>query len=301
MKNIVNSMFNGIEYWQDKNLLLRAIHPEFYRDKNVIIQLLGITTGNISLENEAKRDMWNHQITQNNMGDDILKNVIPEILNDLDFAKKAISKYNRTYIFLSKTLKASQELALDTVIREEQNENINNPPILQYMPEVFQLHHEIALMATTRKISNLKYAINLRRNKYFIIDIMSLVDDNEIKKNILHYIDKHLLEDKRFIAKLGCFDTLCEKFHNDMQYLASAVKHDVKILRKTNIFHEAILSAALKSRNYQTHKEETLSIIFRYIEKFHEDYISLNKKIEDKRILQKLFWEFGEIVSDEFL
>jgi len=63
------------------------------------LQLLGITSNNVSAENEAKKDMWNYQVIANKMGDNILKNTHADILDDEEFARMAISKYNRTYIF----------------------------------------------------------------------------------------------------------------------------------------------------------------------------------------------------------
>ena len=300
LKEIIYRIFNGVQYWQDKKLLLQAIPIEFYTNKKIMLQLLGITSSNVSTENEAKRSMWNYQIIDNNMGDDILKNIHPDILDDLDFAKMAISKYNRTYIYLSKRLKASKELALLAALNEqgfEQNKKFT--PILQYMPQKFQLDNEIALGATTRNIENLQFAQNLKKNKYFIIDIMNLIDDNQIKQKVLRTIDKNLLSDKRFMSQLDCFDNLCEKFHNDTEYVAHSVQHDIKILKKTKIFHESIIVAALNNNDYP--KELILAQIFRYIERFNSDYDELNLKIRDKKILQRLFWEFGETVSEEFI
>lgn len=299
LKDIISRIFNNVQYWQDKNLLLRAIPIDIYNNKRVILQLLGITSDNISVENDAKKDMWNYQIINYNMGDDILKNTHPDILDDKDFAKMAISKYNRTYIFLSKRLKASKELALHTALNEDYFEqNKNYAPILQYMPQVFQTDNEISLAATTRNIENIQYAINLRRNKYFIVDIMNLVDDNKIKQKVLQYIDRDLLSDKRFMSKLGCFDNLCDKFHNDTEYVSHAVMHDIKVLKKTKIFDESILVSALKNEDYS--REKILSYAFRYIERFNSDYEELDSKIRNKKVLQKLFWEFGETISEEF-
>ena len=273
MKNIIDSIFKNVKYWQDKKLLLQAIDSDYYNNKNIIIRLLGITSQSISTINEAKKDMWNHQLNSNNMGDDILKNVNPEILNDIEFARGAIAKYNRTYLYLNKSLQASHELAKLAAFKEDSNENqLYNEPILKYMPEIFQKDHEIALMATTRNVDNLQYAINLKRNKYFIIDLMNFIFDYDIKQKVLRYIDKSLLSDKRFVSKLGCFDNLCEKFHGDKQYVASAVRHDMKILKKTNIFDQSIIKSALKNTDKRITKEETLAEIFRYIEKFNDDY-----------------------------
>ncbi len=302
MESEIDKIFNSIEYWQDKNLLLRAIRPEHYANKNILLKLLGVTSGSILPENEAKKDMWNYQIVQHNMGDDILNNVIYEILDDFSFAKTAIGKYNRTYLFLNRSLRASEELAMAAVIKEQQStEEKYHHPILQYMPPAFQTHHEISLMATTRNIENLQYAPNLRTNKYFIIDMMNLIDDHKIKQKILKYIDKDLLSDKIFVAKLGCFDNLCENFHGDIQYVANAVRYDLSILKKTDIFDESILKAALKNKSFHEDRDSTLALIFRYIENFNEDFDELNLKIKDKKILNQLFWYFGESISDEFI
>ncbi len=302
MNNIINKIFNNIEYWQDKKLLLRAINPEYYSNKKVIIQLLGITSGMVSYENDAKKDMWNHQINQHNMGDDILKNVHPDILNDFEFAKTAIGKYNRTYKYINKSLQASHELAMAAALKEIQSTKEKySPPILQYMPEIFKIDSEIALVATTRNIENLEYAHKLKQNKYFIIDVMNLVDDNKIKQKVLKLIDQDLLNDKNFVAKLGCFDNLCEKFHGDIEYIANAVKHDLNILKKTKLFDEKIIKAVLQSDYYKNDKNYTLAILFRYIEKFNENFEELNQKIKNKKILNELFWMFGETISDEFI
>ena len=300
MKNIIDKIFNSVSYWQDKNLLLRAISTDLYLNKRVVLQLLGITSDNISIENEAKKDMWNHQIIVNKMGDDILRNTHPDILDDKDFAKMAISKYNRAYVFLSKRLKASHELALHSALNEHGfGQNQNTSPILQYMPKNFQLDNEIALSATTRNIENFQYASNLKNNKYFIIDIMNLTNDDHIKRKVLEYMNRDLLSDKKFMSKLGCFDNLCENFHNDTEYVANAVLHDIQVLKKTKIFDESIILSALENTDYP--QEIILSYIFRYIEKFNSDYQELDAKIKDKEVLQKLFWSFGETITQEFI
>ena len=302
MKDIINGIFKNVKYWQDKKLLLQAIHPDYYNNKNIVIRLLGITSQSISPENEAKKDMWNHQLNTNNMGDDILKNVNPNILSDIEFARGAISKYNRTYLYLNKSLQASHELAKLAAFKEDTNEKqLYNEPILKYMPEIFQKDHEIALMATTRNVDNLQYAINLKRNKYFIIDLMNFIFDYDIKQKVLRYIDKSLLMDKRFVSKLGCFDNLCEEFHGDKQYVASAVRHDMKILKKTNIFDQSIIKSALRNTDKNLTKEETLAEIFRYIERFNDDYNELDYNVKDKKLLKELFWQFGETISEEFM
>jgi hypothetical protein len=300
LKSIIDSIFNNVQYWQDKNLLLQAIPAEFYNNKAIMLGLLEITSLNVSVTNEAKKDMWNHQIIHYRMGDDILKNINSDILDDKEFAKAAIGKYNRTYIFLSNRLKASKQLALLAAKNEiGYDDNSYLTPILKYMPKVFQADNEIALSATTRNIENFQYATNLQRNKYFIIDIMNLLDDTEIKHKVLKYMDQDLLNDKRFVSKLGCFDNLCERFHNDTEYVAHAVMHDIKILKKTKIFDESIISSALKNKHYP--KGLILASIFRYIERFNSGYDELDTKIKNKKIIQTLFWELGETVSDEFI
>jgi len=157
------------------------------------------------------------------------------------------------------------------------------------------------VMATTRNINNLQFATNLRRNKYFIMDMMNIIDDHNMKQKILRYIDSDLLNDKKFISRLGCFDNMCEKFRGDVEFVASAVRHDLSILKKTEIFDEAILKGALKNDNIYTEQEFVLSSIFRYIEKFNQGFDELDSKIKDKRILNKLFWSMGETIAEEFI
>jgi hypothetical protein len=267
-----------------------------------MLRLLGITAQSVSSTNYAKKDMWNHQLQQNNMGDDILKNIPKQLLEDIEFVKSAISKYNRTYLYIPSSLKECRELAKLAAFKEDTTSNrIIDEPILKYMSETFQKDHEIALMATTRNVDNLQYAINLKRNKYFIIDLMNFIFDYDIKQKVLKFIDKSLLEDKRFVSKLGCFDNLCEKFHGDKTYVASAVRHDMGILKKTNIFDQSIIKSALRNTDNKYSREDTIAEVFRYIEKFNDDYEELNHNIKDKKLLQNLFWEFGEIISNEFI
>lgn len=302
MTEIIDKVFDSVKYWQEKRLLLSAIPIEYYSNKTIMIRLLGVTSQSISPENEAKKDMWNHHIA-NGMGDDILHNINKELLKDFEFARDAIAKYNRTYIFLDPSLKASRELALLAAIKEE---NLDDPnkyraPILEHMPEIFQMDHEVALMATTRNIENLRFAKNLRRNKYFIIDIMNITFNHDMKQKILRYIDRDLLHDKRFVSKLGCFDNLCEKFHGDMEYITNAVRYDMGILKKTDMFDEKILKSALRSDMYRETPELALRDIFNYIERFNHNYSELDAKIKDKKVLHRLFWEFGETLSDELV
>ncbi|MDB2405559.1 hypothetical protein N9W00_01350 [Arcobacteraceae bacterium] len=302
MTETIDKIFDSVKYWQEKRLLLQAIHPEYYQNKNIVVRLLGVTSQSISPHNEAKKDMWNHHII-NGLGDDILQNVNKELLKDFNFARDAIAKYNRTYLYLDKSLQASRELAL---LAAQKEENLDDPqkykdPILQHMPETFRQDHEISLMATTRNIENLKYADNLRSNKYFIIDIMNVTFDHDMKQKILRYINRDLLSDKKFVSKLGCFDNLCEKFQGDTEYVASAVLYDIKILKKTDIFDESILKAAIKNYERDNYDEYKLADIFRYIERFHTNFNELNKNIKNKKILAKLFWSFGETISSEFV
>jgi len=302
LTNIIDGIFNNVKYWKNKNLLLSAISPDYYNNKNVIIRLLGVTSQSISPVNEAKRSMWNHMLVNENLGDDILKNVDKRILDDIEFVKAATSKYNRTYVYASHRLKASRELALAAAMAEKEDDGINfKNPILKYMPEVFKTDNEIAVVASTRNINNLQFATNLRRNKYFIMDMMNLIDDHNIKQKILRYVDPDLLSDKKFVSRLGCFDNMCEKFRGDVEFVAAAVRHDLSILKKTEIFDEAILKGALKNDDFYTSQEEVIAAIFRYIEKFNHGYEELDSKIKDKTILNKLFWSMGEIISEEFI
>lgn len=302
MTKVIDNIFDNVKYWQDKKLLLQAIPYDYYSNKHIMVRLLWVTSQSVSPQNGAKKDMWNHHII-NGMGDDILNNINKELLSQFEFARDAILKYNRTYIYLDKSLQASRELALLAASKEE---NLDDPlkfkpAILQHMPEIYQLDHEIALMATTRNIENLRYAQNLRRNKYFIIDIMNYTFDHEMKQKILKYIDRDLLSDKRFVSKLGCFDNLCEKFHGDIEYIINAVQYDISILQKTDLFDEKIIKSAFKNEKYYSEKEFVLRDIFNYIERFNQDFEELNSKIKDKKIIHKLFWEFGETISEEFI
>jgi len=302
LTKIIDNIFDNVKYWQEKKLLLQAIPYEYYSNKNIMLRLLKVTQHSISPENSAKKDMWNHHIA-NGMGDDILNNIDKKLLADFEFARDAIAKYNRTYIYLDKSLQASRELALLAASKEEDLDNPNKfkPAILQHMPKVHQLDHEIALMATTRNIENLRYAHNLRRNKYFIIDIMNYTFDHDMKQKILQYIDRDLLSDKRFVSKLGCFDNLCEKFHGDLEYIKNAVQYDISILQKTDMFDETILKTAFKNKKYQNEKEFALRDIFNYIERFNENFEEFESKIKDKKIINKLFWDFGETIAEEFI
>ena len=302
MTEIIDGIFNNVKYWKNKNLLLQAIHPDYYHNKNIIIRLLGVTSQSISPVNEAKRDMWNHMLVNENLGDDILKNVDKKILDDMEFAKAATSKYNRTYVYASHRLKASRELALVAVLAEKEDDGINfKNPILKYMPEIFKTDNEIAVMATTRNINNLQFATNLRKNKYFIMDMMNIIDDHNMKQKILRYIDPDLLNDKKFVSRLGCFDNMCDKYRGDVEFVASAVRHDLSILKKTEIFDESILKSALKNNDIYSSKETVLSSVFRYIERFNHGFDELDSKIKDKRILNNLFWSMGETIADEFI
>ena len=302
MTNIIDGIFNNVKYWQNKNLLLNAINPDYYTNRNIIIRLLGVTSQSISPVNEAKRGMWNHMLVNENLGDDILKNVDKKLLDDIEFVKVATSKYNRTYIYASHRLKASRELAVVAAMSEKEDDGINfKNPILKYMPEIFKLDNEISVMATTRNINNLQFATNLKRNKYFIIDMMNLIDDHNMKQKILRLIDQDLLNDKNFISRLGCFDNMSEDFQSDPSFVASAVRHDLSILKKIDIFDEKIIKSALKNNDIYTSKETVLSEVFRYIERFNSGYEELDSKIKDKRILTKLFWDMGETISEEFI
>jgi len=297
LKQIIDGIFDNVKYWQNKNLLLQAIHPEYYRNKNIIVRLLGVTSQSISASNEAKKDMWNHMLFNENLGDND-----KSILDDIEFAKAACGKYNRTYVYLSHRLKASKEIATIAVMAEKDDGSSNfKNPILKYMPSLFKKDTEIAVMATTRNINNLQYAELLRKNKYFIIDMMNIIDDHNMKQKILKYIDPDLLNDKRFISKLGCFDNMCEKYRGDTEFVAAAVRHDLSILKKTEIFDESIIKSALKNDDIYTSRETVVSDIFRYIDKFNTGYDELDTKIKDKRILQNLFWMMGETLADEFI
>lgn len=302
MTQIIDSIFSNVKYWKNKNLLLQAIHPDYYRNKHIIVRLLGVTSQSISSENEAKKDMWNHMIFNENLGDDILKQVDKTILDDMEFVKTAVGKYNRTYLYASNRLKASRDIAILAATAEKNEEGGSfKHPILKYMPEVFRKDNEISVIATTRNINNLQHSENLRKNKYFIMDMMNLIDDHDMKQKILRYIDPDLLNDKKFVSRLGCFDNMCEKFKGDIEFVAAAVRHDISILKKTEIFDESIIKNALKNDEMYSSRETVISSIFRYIERFNSSYNELDSKIKNKKILHQLFWTMGETISDEFI
>ena len=300
MREIIDNIFDSVSYWQDKRLLLSAISPEYYRNKNVMIKLLNVTSGAISNGNEAKKDMWNHQVTKYNMGDDILRNIDPSLLKDFDFAKQAIVRYNRTYLYLDRSLKASRDLAY-MAAQYETSDYPQNDPILSYMPETLKNDNEISIMATTRNIENLRFATMLQSNKYFILDIMNLIYDDNIRQKTLQYINKDLLNDKRFVSKLGCFDGLCEKFRGDVVFLSYTVMNDIEILKKIEVFDERILAAALKNPQYESEPDYILTRIFKYIEKFNYDYEELDSKVKDKKLLHKLFWNLAEVATQDYI
>ena len=302
LKDIIIGIFNSVSYWKEKKLLLQAMPSEYYRNKRVIIQLLGIAAENVSFENQAKKDMWNYHVVKNYMGDDILKNTDPSVLDDMDFARRAIAKYNRTYVFLSKRLQASRELAMYAATNERNlEEGKHNLPILHYMPKTLQDDREVSLIATTRNIENLAYAPTLKKNKYFIIDMMNLLDDDKTKERVLNLIDQSLLNDKKFLGKLGYHNDLYERFKDDIEYIANSVEHDIDILRKIEIFDEQIIRHALRNSEYGLSREYILAEVFRYIERFNHDYRELFTGVEDKKILYELFWEMAEKLSEEFI
>ncbi len=300
MREIVDKIFDSVSYWQDKRLLLSAISPEYYRNKNIMIKLLNVTSGAVSSTNEAKKDMWNHQVTKYNMGDDILRNTHPELLKDFDFAKQAILRYNRTYIYLDRSLKASRELAL-MAAQYETSDFPQNKPILSYMPELLKNDNEISIMATTRNIENLRFAPLLQKNKYFILDIMNLIYDDEIRQKTLQYIDQDLLNDKRFVSKLGIFDELSDKFKDDVVFLSYTVMNDIDALKKIEIFDEKIIAAAFKNPQYENEPHYVLTRVFKYIEDFNFNYEELDRKIKNKKLLHKVFWELAEIASEDYI
>lgn len=299
MKKTIENIFNKVSYWQEKRTILGAIDPSLYNNKRAILTMLNISPQLLDISNQAKRDMWNYQIKFHNMGDDILKNTSKEILDDITFAKEAVIKYNRAYLYLSSRLKASREIAYLTAMHEN-NEIKHNPPILEFMPETHCLDIEIATMATTRNINNIAFAPTLKKNKYFISDLVNLIYEDDIRHSLLRLIDPQLLEDKWFVSKLGCFDGLCEKFRGDVEFVAFSVLNNIKILDKTELFDEKIIRAVFKSSDYKINKAYTLTKLFEYIEHFNTDYVELESKIKDKSLLHRTFWELAQLASSEY-
>ena len=283
MKTTIEKIFNKVSYWQEKRTILSEINSDLYYNKRAVLSFLNISPQIVSTMQQAKREMWNYQIKHHNMGDDILKNTSKAILDDFDFAKDAIVKYNRTYIYLSPRLKASKELA-NLAAKHESNDFKQNDPILKFMPESHQKDSEIALMAATRNIENIAYAPLLRQNKYFILDIINLIYEDDIRHRTLQLIDPELLNDKRFVSRLGCFDGLCERFRGDVEFVAFSVLNDIRILDKTELFDERIIKATLKSNDYMNDKEYALTKLFDYIQHFNSSYEELDTKIKDKKL-----------------
>jgi len=302
MKKIIKNIFDNVKYWNDKNMLLKAIPYSYYQDKNIIIQLLNITSNNVTQVDEAKRDMWNHMIASQKLGDDILNNASDDVLNDVYFARKAIYKYNRTYIYLSEELQNNNDIASCAASNElVDTSDKYNAPILMYMPESLQNDVDISLVACSRNIHNIQYAPKLQKNKYFIIDIMNSISSIDDKRKILSYIDPTLLEDKIFVSKLGCFDNLCDRFQGDLIYVSNAVKYDIKILRKTELFDESIIKSVLYCEYYNNNTDTAIIELFDYIKRFNDSYTQLDNKIKDKNIINKLMWDMGEVLSDEMI
>jgi len=300
VKDTIENIFNKVSYWQEKNTILCEIKPDLYYNKNAVLSMLHISPQLVSSHNQAKRDMWNHQIHNYNMGDDILKNTSKEILDDFNFAKSAIIKYNRTFIYLSSRLKASKELA--KLAAQHENNTLNqNDPILKYMPQSHKEDSEIAIMATTRNIENLQYAPLLQTNKYFILDMIKLLFEDEIRHKVLKYMDPDLLNDKRFVSRLGCFDGLCERFKGDIDFVSYSVLHDIAILDKTELFDEKIVAAVFNSKDYENNSAYALTKLFEYIEHFNESYEELEHKISNKQLLHRIFWELAKLATSEFV
>ncbi|MBI3874214.1 MAG: hypothetical protein HY307_04355 [Arcobacter sp.] len=300
MKNTIDEIFSRVSYWQEKRLLLGAIEPSYFQNKHLVLALLNISPQAISPTNSAKKDMWNHQIKKYNMGDDILISTSKEILSDGNFASTAIVKYNRTYIYLSDELKANRRFAV-LAAKYETDAFTQNEPILKYMSEKLQNDIEISALATMRNIENLRYSKTLQNNKYFLVDMINLLYENELKYKILRYMNQELLKDKRFMSKLGCFDGLCENFTGDVSFVAFSVEQDIKILRKTQIFDELIVKSVFNSKDYARDKHRALVILFRYIERFNHDYEELDTKIQDKKLLHRLFWELAQVACDDLI
>jgi hypothetical protein len=298
MKKTIQKIFDNVHYWQEKDKLLKAIPEYLYSSEDLILNLLNVKPGFLGKDYDAKRDMWNHMIISQKMGDDILNNTSSDVLDSLEFAKQAVIKYNRTYIYLSEKLQNHIYIVKSTIANEPSPEPEKYlAPILMYMPEEYQNNIDLSLIACSKNFHNIKYAPKLQRNKYFIIDIMNITKSNKDKKIILSYIDQELLEDKAFVGKLGCFDNVCDKFKGDLIYVTNAVTNDINILKKTDLFDEAILEAVIYSDYYHENIDESIEIVFNYIKQFNNDVSELNSKIEDKTILNKLLWDMGEILS----
>jgi len=298
MKNTIRKIFDNVHYWQEKDKLLKAIPEYYYSNAELIINLLHVKPGFLGKEYEARRDMWNHMIVSAKMGDDILSKTSSDVLSSLEFAKQAVVKYNRAYIYLSEDLQNNIYIVRTTIENEPTPKSEQYiAPILMYMPDIYQNDIDLSLMACSKNFHNIKYAPKLQRNKYFIIDIMNITQSNKDKKTILSYIDQELLEDRAFVGKLGCFDNVCDKFRGDLIYVTNAASNDINILKKTELFDEAILEAVIYSDYYHENIDESIEIVFNYIKRFNNSVEELDSKIEDKSILNKLLWDMGEILS----
>ena len=300
MKQIISSIFGRVSYWQEKRLLLGAIDPDYYHNKKVILALLGIPSQLVDGADSAKKDMWNHQVKRYNMGDDILSQTSKSVLEDLEFASNAIVKYNRTYLYLPSHLQGVRRFAL-LAAKYETDSFPHNEPILKYMPENLRNDIEIAALATMRNIENLQYSNNLQNNRYFLIDLLNLLYENDVKYKVLKYMNPELLKDKRFISKLGCFDGLCENFKGDPSFVAFSVENDISILKKAEIFDELIVRSVFYSKDYKKNKHSALVMLFRYIEKFFHTHDEFDTHMQDKKLLGRLYWELSEIASSEFV
>lgn len=300
-KEIIDNIFNKVSYWNEKKLLLEAIPLEYYNNKEIVLRLLKLPYGSVSPQNEAKREMWNHQVETELMGDDIIQKIDKRLLKDIDFVKLLIKKYNRSYIFLEDRIKDNKMIALlssQYEIRRTDNLNSNIKPILAYMSKENRDSLEIAGTAIMKNIRNIKYSKFLQDNKYFVADLFNKIDHHDTKSFLINNINKNLLIDKKFVARLGCFDNLCKTFKGDLEYLSEAVVYDLNILKKVEHFDEKIVKNAMLNKNVS--HEDKIITIFKYIERFNDDEYDLISKIKDKELLNKLLWEMGTILSYDY-
>ena len=131
--------------------------------------------------------------------------------------------------------------------------------------------------------------------------MINFIYEDDKRYKILEYINQDLLNDKRFVSKLGCFNGLCEKFRGDVVFVSYTVINDIEILSNVEIFDEQIVAAGFKNKTYNENPQYILTKIFKYIERFNDDFEELETKIKDKKLLHRIFWELGQMATEDFI